>query len=254
MRHQVVLIHGASGGPWTMQAFADYLTERGCSCRLPTLRHHEPGNTASLAGLSIQDYTDDLAGLVDDMDQPPVLIGHSMGGVIVQKLAERGLASGAVLINSSPIAGVLPTTDDERGIGRLLMAGGAFWERELTLDFKPLAELALNAMPPDQQRAIFDRMGPESGHAFFELFFWMFDERQVTAIAAHKVACPLLVASGTLDRGVSPANARQIVQHYGGRASLHEVPGGGHYMQMEPGWERLASTCADWMEREVPAG
>ncbi len=253
MKRTVVLIHGASGGPWTMRSFADYLAGRGCDCHLPTLRHHEPGSTASLAGLSIQDYSDDLAGLVKGLAGPPVLIGHSMGGVIALKLAELGLASGVVLINCSPIAGVLPTTEEERAIGTLLMAGGVIWDQVMTLDFGLLARLALNAMPPDQQRAVFERMGPESGRAFFELFFWMFDPRRVTAIEAKKVSCPLLVTTGSLDRGVSPASARQILRHFDGRASYHEVAEGGHYMQMEPGWERLAATCADWIARELPS-
>lgn len=256
MARDILLIHGANAAAWTMLPLAERFAAAGHRCHAPTLRYHDeaPGSPPDprLAGTGIEDYCEDIARVARDLQTRPVLVGHSMGGVIAQKLAARGLASAAILVNSSIVHGVLPADDDGRAVGRLLMAGGAFWEGILSLDFEIMATYALNALPPEQQQAVFARLVPELGRALFELFFWMLDDGCATRIETERVACPLLVLSGARDRGVSPAAARAIAALYGGRARLEVLPGRGHYMMLEPGWEALADRCLAWVEEVLP--
>lgn len=251
MESSVVLIHGAFGGPWTMETFATFFRDLGWTCHVPALRFHDAAPEATpdpgLAGTSIDDYADDVAALARGLDAPPILVGHSMGGVIAQKLAARGLARAAILLNGSVNWGILPSTDDERAVGTGLMQGGAFWETTLRMEFDMMSELAFNRLAPEEQRAAFARLGPESGRAIFELFFWMFDDRSVTRIDYDQVRCPVLVVSGTEDRGVSVHTAREIARRHGEGATFHEAAGFGHYLMLEPGWETIATHCADWM-------
>lgn len=251
MERTAFLIHGAFGGPWTMQPLAEALRPRGWDCRLPTLRHHagEPGDEAALIGLSIADYCDDLEAVLRALPDQAVLIGHSMGGVIAQKLAAKGLARAVVLLNSSVISGILPGTAAERDLGKGLMAAGAFWERSLRMDFETLQRFALNTLEPAHQRRVFAQLGPESGRAIFEFLFWMFDTQETTNIETDAVTCPLLVVSGTQDKGVSTDVARQIAARYGDKATLHLAEGCGHYIVQDARFPEVAKVIGDWMEQ-----
>jgi pimeloyl-ACP methyl ester carboxylesterase len=110
-----------------------------------------------------------------------------------------------------------------------------------------MADFALNRLSPVDQRATFARLGPESGRAIFELFFWIFDDRHTTRIDYEQVTCPVLVVSGSDDRGVSGHTARQIATRHGANATFFEATGFGHYLMLESGWQAVATRCADWM-------
>lgn len=136
------------------------------------------------------------------MDARPILVGHSLGGVVALRLAAMGLCQAAVLLNCSVNSGSLPTSDGERRLAKLLMSAGAFWETTLLPDFETMATYGLNKLPKDEQRRVFDRMGPESGRVMFELFFWLFDENRTTAIDYERIECPILMVSGSLDLAI----------------------------------------------------
>ncbi|MEO1193249.1 MAG: alpha/beta hydrolase [Pseudomonadota bacterium] len=251
MERRALLIHGAFGGPWTVQPLADALEKRGWQCHAPPLRHHggDPGDADALVGVSIADYCSDLAAFVASLPSKPVILGHSMGGVIAQKLAMEGLASGVVLLNGSVISGILPVTAAERSIGTGFMRAGAIWEQVIHPDMETLSRLGFNTLSPETQAATFARLSPESGQALFELFFWIFDDRQTTKIDVERVTCPILVVSGAEDHGVSPAIARQIAARYGEQAELHIAEGCCHYLMQDARFPEVAAVIADWMEQ-----
>ena len=256
MRPPVVLIHGAFAGPWCLENFTTFLQARGWTCHAPALRYHDQDPKAdanpALAKTSIEDYTDDLAAFVGTLDARPIVLGHAIGAVIAQKLAAQGLAQAIVLINSNVPWGVLPSTDDERAVAKGLMEAGSFWNTAMRVEFDLIAPYAFNKLDPSQQHAVFDRLGPESGTAIFEIFFWMFDDRRAVAVDFGKVTCPVLVLSGAEDRAVPPVTARKIAEKYGAWAEFHEIPGHAHFMFLEPGWERIAELCAEWMSGLTP--
>src|SRR5665647_19083 len=117
MTKTVLMIHGAFCGGWCFEDFVPVLSSRGWSCITPDLSFHVSGPTREpdpqLATTGIADYTRDMAALVKSLPEPPVIIGHSMGGIIAQQLAAKGLARAVVLLASGAPWGVLPTTDDE---------------------------------------------------------------------------------------------------------------------------------------------
>ena len=247
----VVLIHGTNAGPWTMSNFCGYFEQKGFRCYNPPFRYHDslpPAEIPSLlAGTSIADYVEDIAGFVETMDNAPILVGHSLGGVVAQKLAARNLSRAIVLLNGSVNWGVLPTTDQERELGKMLMSAGPFWEGTMLPDFETMAKFGLNRLDPLEQHRVFDRLKPESGRVLFELFFWMFDEKQTTKIDYEAVTCPVLMVSGTEDLAIPPSTARLIAERHGSRATFHVAQGFGHYLTLEPEWKKIAEICAQWM-------
>ena len=251
----LVLIHGTNAGPWTMANFADFFSAKGFACHCPAYRHHDPSpsleHAALIRELSIADYVEDIASFVGTLNAQPILVGHSLGGVVAQKLATRGLASAIVLLNGSVNWGTLPTTDHERELGRMFISAGAFWEETLLPDFETMARFGLNKLDLDEQHRVFERLGPESGRVLFELFLWMFDDNQTTRIDYDAVTCPVLMVSGTDDLAIPPSTSRLIAERHGERATFHEAPGYGHYLTLEPGWREIAELCADWMDLQA---
>jgi pimeloyl-ACP methyl ester carboxylesterase len=253
MENAVVLIHGAFAGPWCLENFRSYFQGRGWTCHAPALRYHDADPKSepdpALAGTSIEDYTSDMAAFVEAMGAAPIIVGHAVGGIVAQKLAAKGLARAIVLLNPNVPWGILPSTDDERAVAKGLMQAGAFWNTAMRVQFDLIAPYAFNKLDPATQHAVFDRLGPESGTVMFEMFFWMFDDRQAIRVDFEKVRCPVLVVSGAEDRAVPPVTARKIADRYGPNATFHEAQDHAHFLFLEPGWEQVAQYCADWMSK-----
>jgi pimeloyl-ACP methyl ester carboxylesterase len=247
----IVMIHGAFSGGWCFANFADALDEHGWTCHAPDLRFHAPGEISEtdprLARTSIADYTADIAQTLQGLPEKPVLMGHSMGGVIAQQLAAQGHARALVLLASCAPWGILPSSAEERAVATGLMSAGPFWTQALHPVFAVAAKDSLANLDPTTQRQVFDRMGAESGRALFELFFWMFDGNRATEVDAERGTCPVLVIAGSQDKVISPETGRRIAGRYGDRATFHEAARHGHFLLVEPGWENVAQMCADWL-------
>lgn len=247
----IVFLHGTNASSWTMAPFLRFFEGQGYTCHSPVYRFHDLADgeerTERLRGLSIADYVDDVAGLIAELPEKPVVIGHSLGGLIAQLLAARGLIQAGVLINSSINNGTVPTTEMERALGKMFMSAGPFWNEVPGQDFELLSTYGLNTMPVAQQHEICDRLSTESGQVLFELFFWMYDVNQTTKIDFERANTPLLFLSGSEDRVVPPSTARTMAGRYGDLATFVEVPGRCHYMQLEDGAEMLAQQSLDWI-------
>jgi non-heme chloroperoxidase len=155
---------------------------------------------AALVGVGMADYLNELEAFLKTVAPQPALLGHSMGGVLAQQLAAKGLARAIVLVSPAPRAGILPQTDSEKQLRQDLMGLGAFWKTVINPDFDLARVLSLNCIPESEQRTVFDRFGPESGRAFFELFFWMFDQTGATKVDTAAITCPVLCVEGADDK------------------------------------------------------
>ncbi len=137
-----------------------------------------------------------MAAFVARLPEPPVIVGHSMGGLIAQQLAAQGLARALVLLAPGAPWGVLPSTEDEMTLAKGLMMASPFWDKALNPSFEVAKGDSLASLDPAAQRRIFEMFSPESGLALFELFFWMFDMQRTTAVETGKVTCPVWSCPG----------------------------------------------------------
>jgi pimeloyl-ACP methyl ester carboxylesterase len=224
---------------------------RGWTCHAPDLIGH--GTRAKdaariLVGVGMADYRAELRAFLQALPPQPVLLGHSMGGVLAQQLAAEGLARALILVAPAPRSGILPPTDAEKQLDQDLMALGPIWKTVINPDFAMARLYTLNRVPEAEQRAVFDKFGPESGRAFFELFFWMFDQTGATRFDVDAVRCPVLCLVGAEDKIVSPQTARLAAEAYPG-AAFWELDGHGHMLVLEPGADKIARRIADWIPR-----
>ena len=248
-RKTLLMIHAAFGTSASFENFKSYFEARGWDCHAPDLPFHGPGSDddPALATVSIRDYTDAMAEYAQGLEEAPVIIGHSLGGLIAQQLASRQLARAAILLSPNAPWGILPTSDAERAVAKGLMSAGPFWQSAMSLDFDLEANYALNAFPPEERKSVFATLQRESGQVIFEMFFWMFDDAKATLVDFDNVRCPVLIANGTEDRVLSFSTAEAIAEQYEGRATVYRPKAHGHFLLMEPGWETVARHCERWL-------
>jgi pimeloyl-ACP methyl ester carboxylesterase len=227
----VVLIHGSwsRGEQWDPARAA--FEERGYMVHTPTLRHHElplQEGAAKIAPLSLRDYADDLVALVASLDSRPLLVGHSLGGLVVQLVAARTRHAGVVAACPSAVgpAGLNPTTL------RISFRHGRRprpWAKPV---YPPKWEQFRHAAAPVQTREtareVFDDLVCESGRVlFFELAMPWLDRDKAARVDFRAVAGPVLVIAGGRDRIVPGRLARRTAARYP-NATYVEIPGSDH--------------------------
>jgi pimeloyl-ACP methyl ester carboxylesterase len=249
-RIPVVMIHGAFCGGWVFESWKPLFEAQGYEVHAPTLRHHEPrASQSELARTSMRDFADDLAALIDGVGAAPIVIGHSLGGLLAQMLAARGLVRALILLAPSTPWGMSPSTASEFLAAQALYAAGVFWRKSLAPRHWIAAANALDLVPKERQPPILERLVPESGRAMFEVLHWMFDASRATQVNPRTVACPVLCLVGARDRINPPISVRRLARRYGGRARYEELPNHSHWLVGEPGWERIAGGSLDWLSR-----
>jgi non-heme chloroperoxidase len=251
MPSPVVMIHGAFCGGWAFDGWRALFEAQGYDVHTPTLRHHGQGKQglAALARTSMLDYAHDLEQLLDGLDEPPVLVGHSLGGLLAQMLAARRPIAALVLLAPSAPWGMMPSTPFEFVSAQTLYLSGAFWAQALEPTHWIASANALDLVPEESRDAIFARFVPESGLATFEIMHWMLDLKRATQVDPRAVTCPTLCLAGARDRVNPPLTVRRLARRYGGRARYEELAGHSHWLIGEPGWEKIANGSLSWLSR-----
>lgn len=253
MSRSVMMIHGmcCRGDVW--DGFRGAFEARGWRVATPTLRHHDimPDDPPpeGLGVTSLLDYAQDLEAEIRALPEKPVLIGHSMGGLLAQMLAARGLARAAVLLCPAAPSGIISLQPSTlKTFGRVLTVWG-FWRRPMRIGFAEACYGLFNGMPAHQQRIEFDQLVWESGRAGFEIGFWALDHYGAAKVDTAATACPVLTVGAGRDRATPVAVVRRIAARYARMGEYREYPDMAHMVIKEPGWEQVAADVATWLER-----
>ena len=245
------MIHGAFCGAWSFANWRALYESRGFAVETPNLRFHgSEGEALSLlSGVRVSDYLGDLRALVERCETPPVVVGHSLGGLVAQMLAAQGGVRALVLL--APLApwGIFPSSASEWMALQALYWHGALRKMVLKPEHSIAAAHAFDLVPDNERTGLLERLVPESGQAIFEAMHWMLDPRKTTVVDRRNVTCPILCLSGARDRIVSPITVRRISRRYGGRARYELLPDHGHWLPGEPGWERIAVGSLTWLDQ-----
>jgi pimeloyl-ACP methyl ester carboxylesterase len=242
-RHPILFVHGAWHGAWCWEPFMEWFAERGWTCHALDLRGHgESPTDRSLRRTRIQHYVEDVVSVVDSLDQAPVIVAHSMGTLVTQKLLETRTLPGAVLLAPIPLGGAW------RATGRVAVRHPLrFLQANLTWDLGPLVstrsiarDLFFSDDTPDED---VDRWWPklqrESYPAYLDMLFFVRARPQL-------IETPVSIVSGESDRIFSVAEHRRMSRPYG--TDLVVIEGGPHDLMLGPRWERAAEAVAAVLE------
>ncbi len=241
----VVMIHGAFCAGWTFERFRKPFKAAGHTVFTPDLPGHGPGENP--AGLSMRDYAEAVVGACKLCDAPPLLIGHSLGGLAAAMAAARTPLAGLMLLAPSAPWGVTGASMEEAASAFGLYALGPFWLQAAQPDRNLAEQFSLDRLPAAERAAIFARMVPESGRALFETLNWWLDPMMTTTIAASPVPC--LVIAGGRDAIHPPATVRQTAQKLGAEYQLYDEMS--HWLPGEPGWDDVAAAGMAWLAAQA---
>ncbi|WP_406817504.1 alpha/beta hydrolase [Mycobacterium sp. M23085] len=216
-RH-VVLIHGNwSRGEQLAPARVGF-EERGYTAHTPTLRHHDlprQEGATRIASLSLRDYTDDLVTFVDSLDSPPLLIGHSMGGLLAQLVAARTRHAGLVLACPAPAAGIFGTTRTNLRMSLPWFLRRRPWAKPVQPPTpQQFRRWVANTQTDDIADEIHEGLVCESGRANWEMLLAAVKLSDATVVNFAAVSSPVLVIGGEYDRIVPAGVVRQTAAKY----------------------------------------
>ena len=240
----VLCVHGLHAGAWAFEHLLPLIAARGHPAYAVSYRGHAPNPPlADIGHQPVRAFVDDAAAAVRSIGRP-IVIGHSMGGLIALLLAARGLVHAAVLVSSAPprwIPALTPTllARMPRYLASMLLS------RPFMMSDRDIDELALNHIPVADRAGVRARFTPDSGRAVREMALGVYNVR------ADAVRVPLFVMGASDDRFIPPSVARRIAEKFS--APLHVAPGHGHFMFGEPGWEKQAAVMLDWIGGLPPA-
>lgn len=248
-RKPLLFVHGAFGGAWMWdEHFLTYFAENGYEAHALSLRGHgESRVRGNLHQIGLADYVDDVSEAVRRLGVTPVLVGHSLGGVVVQKWLKRFAAPGAVLMGSGPPHGMLPSS-----VRMLMRAPMLVMQIALAQAFGPdaaAAEAARKALfsdslPTKTVNRHFARASAESLRVGLELAWPDFPG------PTWNRDMPILVLGAENDFFVSPTMVHATAQAYGVQGEI--FPDMAHAMMLEPGWRVVADRIHRWLEEAVP--
>jgi len=238
----VIMVHGGFCGGWAFDAFRAPFEAAGYDCVAPNLRGH--GDGGKVVGVSMTDFARDIAALIDAQAEPPVLIGHSMGGLVAMMAAAKAPVRALVLLAPSPPWGVAGASLEEAGSALALHALGPFWLQAVEPDYASARLYSLDRLDKAEREAAFARMTAESGRALWETLNWWLDPFMTTSVSVDRIKAPALVAVGARDMIHPPATVRQTAERL--KADFRVFDGMSHWLLAEPGWDTVAKACLEW--------
>lgn len=253
LRPTLYLMHGMWCTGETLQSLAEPLRAAGFRVEAPTLPNHcvDAGREerGRLGRASLLDYAafhlEQIAQLPPG--PPPVLIGHSMGGLLAQIVASRVPVSAVSLLAPAAPAGFnLIQPCSTLATGHVLAKYG-FWRRSQ----KPPRWFAnyglFHRMSREQARAEYDKLVFESGRAYAEIVFWFWDKHRASMVDPRHLVAPMLVLSAEHDRILPPRVVERVARFFP-QAEYEELQDLGHMMFLETGGEVVASRILRWLE------
>lgn len=240
----ILFVHGAWHAAWCWENFLPYFAQHGYAAYAVSVRGHgaSEGRDRLRWHSAAHGYVADIAQVVQGFTKPPILVGHSLGGYVVQKYLETHTAAAAILLASIPVSGILGY-----GVRAALRHPWPFLKAHLLLN--PWHLVATPALmhdaffspnvPPDAIARYFAQLQPESLRA----------ELETTALylpRPHMITTPIQVLAAANDRVFSVAEEQATARAYGTEAEI--FPDMAHDMMLEPNWQQVADRMLSWLQ------
>jgi len=253
----IVLIHGLWVTPRSWDSFRQYYESAGWRVLAPAwpgLRGEVADirrDPSALRGIGIGEVVAHYTEIIRGLDQPPVIMGHSYGGLITQLLIDRGLGAAGVAISSVPPKRILVLPwSTYRALTPALLRPGTF-RGTFLFSFKQWWRVFANTLTEAEAREAYESQAiPASGRAIFQAALANVTPRALSTVNfANPSRAPLLFIAGEKDV-IMPAalNRKNFRKHRASPAvtEFREFPGRSHYIIAERGWEEVAEFAIHW--------
>jgi len=246
----LVLIHGMWCNGEHMARLDQLFSARTYDCRRLTLPAHVPGpdQASAVGALSIRDYVKAAKDFVaaQNFTQPPVLVGHSMGGLIAQILATQMWPAALVLLTPASPRGINALHPKVLPVGLPLFSRWGFWKRSHGLTAERARRYLGNGLHVSQQDKFFSSLMHESGRAASEIAFWWADGQCSTAVDPEAIQCPVYVVSAGRD-SLTPASVVKKVAARYANATYRHWPQRSHWVIDDIDTEDMVHEIDGWL-------
>jgi len=262
MSKTVMLIHGAWLTPLGWESFRKFIEDRGYQVVAPPWPYEDVpieelrlSPDRRLRKLTVGKIVDHYDKLIRELPEAPIIIGHSYGGLVAQKLLDRGLGAAGVALDPAPVRGVMPRPRALRSALPVFIAPFG-WRRVLKQSFRTFRKTFAQTLPESRKRAVYDRYwAPTPGRLYYQ---------GALAIGTgihprNPDRPPLLLIAGEKDITITPSMVRATFRkqrHAPSLTAFKSFPGRSHFLFAEPGWEEIADYAIRWAgeHQRTPAG
>jgi alpha-beta hydrolase superfamily lysophospholipase len=211
-----------------------------------------------LNGLGVGEITDHYAEIIRSLERPPIIMGHSFGGLVAELLLDRGLGSAGVAISPAPVKGVLRLPVAQLRSAFPVLRNPANRKRTVELTPKQFHYAFTNTMGADEAEAAYVRYEvPGVGRVLFQAAFANLNPNAATKVDFHKDdRAPLLVVGNDQDHTVPASVSKEAAKRLGrskATVDYKEFAGRPHFTVGAPGWEAVADYALEWATGHVDA-
>jgi pimeloyl-ACP methyl ester carboxylesterase len=263
----LLLIHGAWLSARSWGNYENYFGECGFAVSAPEWPRKQGDvdrmreTAKASAGLGVQEIVDHYEGLVRELDQPPVLIGHSYGGLFVELLLDRGLGRAGVAMSPAPPKGILALPFSTLKSAAPALAHPSRWHGVVTLTPEEFTYAFVNTFSEDDAAAAYEQYAvPETGQIFYEGGFANFHLHSPTEVHfSNEDRAPLLLVGATKDHTVPASLTKAQYKRYersAAKTDYLEFEGRPHLHMVAPDWQEVAAAIHSWLDGvlDVPVG
>jgi non-heme chloroperoxidase len=248
-------LHATSWGPWL-----DLFREAGYDPVAPGW----PGTSDTVeetrrqadrvAGVGIDDVVNHYCQIIRGLDTPPVVIGHSFGGLIAQRLLAQDMATAAVAIDPAPIKGVLYLPPPALRVASIALRKPANRNLAVSLTADQFRYGFGNALPAQESSELYERWAvPSPGKPLFEDALANFTPGSPAKVDTRNGdRGPLLLTAGGKDHTVPPpivTATRRLYHRSPAITDFREFPDRGHSLTIDHGWAEIAQASLDWLSQ-----
>ncbi|MFJ2758912.1 alpha/beta hydrolase [Nocardioides sp. NPDC087217] len=249
-------LHGSSWEPW-LQRFRD----EGYDPYAPGWPGDRETVTSSrqdesaIGGHGIDDVTAHFAALIEKLPEPPIIIGHSFGGMIAQKLLGQDYAKAAIAIDAAQIKGVLPVPLSALRATLPVFKNPANKNRTVSLTAKQFRFAFGNAVSAEESDELFERWTiPAPGKPLFEAATANFNPHSPAKVNTNNQnRGPLLLIASGKDHTVPESVTRSTLKQYRHSEAVTDLmtfPDRGHSLTIDSGWSEVADNCLGWLRKQ----
>ena len=254
----IILIHGLWLTPRSFEKWIDRFERAGYNVLAPAWPGLEGEveelrrNPAPLKGLKLARVVDHYVKIITKLSTPPILMGHSFGGLIVQILLDRGLGAAGVGIDAAATAGVLTLPFTQIRSAFPILGNPFSLNQAVMLTPEQFNYAFTNELDPVASKKVYDRYAiPGAAHILWEAATANFNPNAVSRVDyANSTRAPLLFIAGgkdhTVPASVNRANVQKYINNTTGITDYREFPERTHNTVNQTGWEEVADFALDW--------
>jgi len=253
----IVLIHGLWMTALSWEEWTKRFTDRGYR----VIARSWPGmegdidalrrDPSAIATLGVTDVVDHYDRIIRELDRPPIIMGHSFGGLMTQILLDRGLGAAGVAVDSAPVKGILVLPWSTIRVSLPALSNPTNNHRAVALTEEQFHYAFGNTLSAEESKRIYDRYAvPGPDHMIFQASFANFNPHAATTVNfANDTRAPLLLIAGGKDHIVPASVTKANYKLYARSKAVteyKEFPERSHFTVGQPGWEPVADFALDW--------